>query len=99
MKYLRWFWAIVAILALGWIVAGFAASGNALEGTLATSGNATSQTAFEVGAAVGVGLSVTFFLCTGFPIFLLASLLYWRNGVGLKRDKQHKEQLEAISDG
>lgn len=38
-------------------------------------------------------LSLTFFLCTGLPVFLLAVILYWRNGVAIRSERQHAEML------
>lgn len=49
-----------------------------------------------VGATIGGGLGVAFFLCTGLPLLLIFGFLYWRNGVAMRRAKEHAETIEAL---
>lgn len=48
-----------------------------------------------IGASIGGGIGLTFFLCTGIPVFLFCAFLYWRNGVALRSERQHAERLAA----
>lgn len=94
---------ILALICLLWMCYGVFASSNAFSvvtsATVTPSGNLSAEDAAALrtaGAGIGAGLGLTVFLCTGGVPFVVFSLLSWRNGVGLKRDKQHKEQLDAL---
>lgn len=72
---------------------------NAVRQTVDQNPNAdgtTADAAFNAGAGIGGGLGVTFFACTGIPALLLFGLLSWRNGVGIKTEQRHREQIEAL---
>lgn len=104
MKFRSRLFAFLAFLAVLWMCYGVFGSSLALSNftdrpTPIPAGGLTSEqrtSAQNAGATVGAGLGLTFFACTGLPFFAVFSLLSWRNSVGLKRDKQHKEQLDAL---
>jgi ribose/xylose/arabinose/galactoside ABC-type transport system permease subunit len=86
----RFFW-FLAFVALMWIVYGLTVTGQAVDEVGATAVSSAEQ----AGVAVGAGLAMTTFMCTGLPFFFLFALLAWRNGVGLRTEKRHQEMLEA----
>ena len=101
MRILRWFWGIVVILSILWMGFGFYASSTAYTETV--EGNVEESEAYEAGAAIGAGIGLTVFFCTGIPFLLLGSILYWRNGVGMRRkveeqekERRHQEQLAMM---
>lgn len=102
MRILRWFWGILVLLSILWIVYGFSASSTAYSNTVENN-TAENEEAYEAGAAIGAGIGITFFLCTGIPVLLLSAILYWRNGVGMQRKKdaleterRHQEQMALM---
>ena len=98
MKFRKRLFYLFALLAIGWIIYGVAATGDAVNETV-TQGSAlrteSQQSATEAGAALGGGLSLIFFLCTGFPALLFFGMLGWRNSAGIVTERRHQEQLEA----
>ena len=99
------FFGLLALLSLAWIVYGFVATGNAASNVLSTpvaSGSDTvlskadAQAATNAGVALGTGLGLTVFACTGLPFLLVFGLLSWRNSVGLKTQKRHEETLDVM---
>ena len=69
---------------------------NSLGTPVATLDAKVAQGAKALGATVGGGLGVVFFLCTGLPFLLIFGFLYWRNGVAMRQEKQHAETIEAL---
>lgn len=103
MKFRSRLFGVLALLSLAWICYGvFTASSvasNMLSATVTPAGNLdaeTAQAARAAGVGIGAGIGLTFFLCSGLPLFVLFSLLSWRNSVGLRKEQMHREQLEAI---
>lgn len=99
MRFRQRLFMVLALMALAWIAYGFYVSANVYQRQTAeneTTISASQQGAAQAGTAIGTGIGLTFFLCSGLPFFVLFSLLSWRNGVGLKREQMHKEQLAAI---
>ncbi len=100
MKFRKRLFRLLALLALGWIVLGYFASGESL-GELKTDINTeyqseTQRDAAEAGAAIGTGIGFTgFFLCPGLLLLAVFGLLSWRNAVGLRNEKRHREMIEA----
>lgn len=103
MRFRSRLFGVFALLALGWLCYGLYASSAAFQqvttAPLPTSevlSEETRQAATTVGAGLGAGLGITFFLCTGgFPL-LLFGLLSWRNSEGLATERRHQEQLNAL---
>ncbi len=97
-RFWRNFWGVLTLLACGWITYGVILTSSAAS-KVSNSVNATSD-AERAGSAIGIGLgattSITFFLCTGLPLFLLAVILYWRNGVAIRTEQRHAEQLNVM---
>lgn len=89
---LFWFLAFIALL---WIAYGWSVSGNVYSNTIQQMGT----DAGRAGVAIGAGLGLTAFLCTGLPLFMFFALLAWRNGVGLRTEKRHQEMLDATRSG
>lgn len=93
-----WIWGILVLLSCGWIVYGIALSGQAFTavvGTPVPGVDAEIQAAGIVGAGLGAGAGVTFFLCTGGPVFLIALLFYVMTSGRIRREQQHAELLNA----
>lgn len=98
MRFRQIFFWILALLALGWIILGFATGSDVstqmyAENALET--DETMRTASDLGTTLGAGIGYTFFLCTGLPFLLLFSFLAWRNGVGLREERRHQELMAA----
>lgn len=87
---------VLAILALLFIIYGFAVSSNAFNAVVSTPVPASSADARTAGAAIGAGIASTTFLCMGSPFLVLFSLLAWRNRAGIRAEERHQEQLDAI---
>ena len=104
MKFRSRLFGVLALLALAWLCYGMFAYtsyfGTFLNrATPVPSGSLSSEdrTAIQnAGATIGTGVGMTFVLCTGLPLLALFGLLSWRNGVGLRKEQMHREQLEAI---
>jgi len=103
MKFRSRLFGALALLSPAWVCYGvFTASSVAstmLSATVTPATNLdaeTAQAARAAGVGIGAGIGLTFFLCSGLPLFVLFSLLSWRNGVGLRKEQMHREQLEAI---
>src|SRR5260370_17026039 len=93
-------WSILGTIVLLWLCGGsllfMTSAGNVSLTPAATSQylSATeAQAARSVGAAIGGGLGVTFFVCTGVPLVTLFALLAWRNRVGLITENRHQNQI------
>ena len=97
MQFRQWLFTLLAVVALGWIVLGLSATGNAfnqgVERNAALEG--VQQDAANTGTTIGAGLTTSFTLCTGLPLLLLFSFLAWRNAVGLREKKRHQELIQA----
>lgn len=63
------------------------------EGSLSSEERANIQAA---GTTIGTGLGIGIVLCTGLPFFALFALLAWRNSAGIRKERMHQEQLNAI---
>lgn len=88
---------ILAILALGWIALGFlSTSSYNAKRNLEVGAEVVERPGYQTGQAVGSTLALSFFLCSGIPAFTVFSLLAWRNGVGLRNQREHRELLETI---
>lgn len=92
-KMWRTIWGILTLLSIGWMCYGIMASSNAYGEVVSNS----SSDAYQAGAAIGAGLGLTFYLCSGVPFFLLFLILYWRNGVAITRAKEHAETINALN--
>jgi hypothetical protein len=104
---IRGFFGIIVLLSVGWLCLGFYATSQAYSETVAdiqaTPQSESLQSAGQAGAAIGTGLGLTFFLCTGIPIFLFSLIVYWQMGRSIRRDKdaadterRHQEELEIL---
>jgi hypothetical protein len=103
MKFRQRLFGFLALVSLAWVCYGVYASTNAFsavtQATVTPSGSLSAQDTAALrtaGAGIGAGIGLTVFLCTGGLPFIVFSLLSWRNGVGLTRERQHKEQIEAL---
>lgn len=76
---------LVLIIAIAWVATGLSASDTPTE-----------TEAEEAGQTIGQGIGVTLILCITIPLFGLLALLSWRNDVGLKTERRHQEQLDAV---
>lgn len=92
MRFRKRLFTALALLSILWIVGGFLISSDAYQETTQTSTDA----AYNTGAAIGAGAMSTLSLCSGLILLTVFSLLAWRNGVGLKAEQRHKEQLEVM---
>jgi hypothetical protein len=102
MKFRKNLFTVLAFLSLAFMAYGFLATGAAVDEVTSTAvptvegSDAETTTAFrDAGVAVGAGVSITIFLCIGFPFFVVFSLLAWRNSAGLKAERRHQELLAA----
>lgn len=88
---------VLALIALGWMALGvwststYNAKRNADVGA-----EVIERPGYQAGQAVGSGLALTFFLCTGLPLLLAFSLMAWRNSVGLANERRHRETIAAL---
>lgn len=105
MRFRKNLFSILALLSVLWIVFGFSVSSRAystvtsITPTPVTGSSLSAQDTANLraaGAGIGAGLGLTFFLCTGGLPFIVFSLLAWRNGVGLTRERMHREEIEAL---
>jgi parvulin-like peptidyl-prolyl isomerase len=100
MRFRMWLFSILALLSLGWIALGFSATSQVVS-DISKTAVPTSQylspedakAARDVGTAIGSTMSLGVFLCTGLPLLIVSSLLAWRNQVGIRSEKRHKEQI------
>ena len=97
MRFRQVLFTILALLALVWILFGISTTGQVVDNTVAESSRYGSSTAYQAGVAIGAGLGLTFFICTGLPFLVTFSLLAWRNGVGARNEQRHQEMIGAIS--
>jgi hypothetical protein len=95
---------VLAVLALLWVCGGsalFSSAASDVAQTPAPTIQGLSQQEANsyrgLGAAIGGGLGITFFACTGLPLALLFGLLAWRNSAGITNERRHREAL-AIQD-
>ena len=91
-RFWRTIWGILTLLSIGWICYGVYASSMAYS-------QVASQTTSEAGkggAAIGASIGLTGFLCIGVPLFILFAVLYWRNGVAIRRAYEHAEMMDAL---
>lgn len=85
-------WGVLTLLSVVWMCYGFVASSNAYSSVVSTN----TSDAYKSGAAIGATAGIGIFLCTGIPFFLLFVILYWRNGVAIRRAKDHAEMINAV---
>ena len=110
----RWIWGILTLASCGWIFYGISATGTAVNQVISTTPTAIVnaagtllptadpelvQAATAIGASIGGGLGLAFFLCSGIPLFLFFAFLYWRNGAAIRRAREHTETIDAIKAG
>lgn len=110
----RWVWGILTLMSCGWIVYGLSATSSAVTqvisitptvitnaaGTpLPTADPELVQAATVIGAGIGGSITIGIVLCTGVPLFLFFGFLYWRNGVAIRRAREHAETIDAIKAG
>lgn len=97
MRFRKWLFIVLALLALGWMVLGLSATSSAFQTGVARNAalEGVQQDAANTGTTIGAGLTSTFTLCTGLPLLLLFSFLAWRNAVGIREKKRHEELLQA----
>ena len=93
----RLFW-LLALLAMGWIIFGMMATGDAVSNSMDQSdltyeAGSIQRTAADTGTAIGAGISTAFVLCTGVPLFLIFAFMGWRNGVGYRQKIRHDELI------
>lgn len=84
-------WGILTLLSIGWVCYGITVTASAVNTTTDTV-NAQS-TAYQAGTAIGAGLSITVFLCTGIPLLLFFGFLYWRNGVAIREARRFNKSM------
>jgi hypothetical protein len=85
---------ILAVLALAWMALGFLSTSSYNTKRNVEVGAETSTSAgYQAGQVVGSGMVITFFLCTGLPALVTFSLLAWRNAVGLRNERMHREEV------
>lgn len=77
---------LTVVLAVAWMAAGVNESDKV----------ETTTEAEETGKEIGQGIGVTMIFCITLPFFALFMLLGWRNGVGLRNERRHQEQIEAL---
>lgn len=92
---IRNFFGVLVLLSIAWMVFGLFASGDAYT-EVTTENAATAESDLEIaageaGAAIGAGLGIIVFLCTGIPAFLFSLIIYWQMGRSIQRDKDQKE--------
>lgn len=90
---------VLALISLLYLVYGFTGLGKVTQESLedtAALNNSTERGAAQLGVGIGVTGVTLFLICTGLPMFFLFSLLAWRNGVGLRTEQRHQEQLAAL---
>lgn len=95
MRFRKWLFTILALLALGWIVFGMS-SVNEVRTKQLQSTEVQNSSAAQLGTEIGSGINTTIVLCPGVPLFFLFALLAWRNAVGLTNKKRHEEMLAAL---
>lgn len=102
----RWVWGILLLLSLLWICYGLTATGQAFSqvvsatptgqaNAIATADPQVVKAGTVIGASIGGGIGLAFFLCSGVPLALIFGLLYWRNGVAIRRAREHAEIINA----
>lgn len=94
--FFRGLWGILVLLSIGWMCVGFSVTSQSAQEVDAEYNDAQSEAASDLGVGVGASISLIFFVCTGLPAFLLSSVLYWRNGVKIREDKRHREQMDVL---
>lgn len=102
----RWVWGILLLLSLLWICYGLTATGQAVNQVISATptarpgGGPTADPTMlaagtAIGASIGGGIGLAFFLCSGLPLAFIFGLLYWRNGVAIRRAREHAELINA----
>lgn len=92
-RFWRAFWGILTLLSIAWMCYGLVFTSNVYSDVASTIDSDAGLVGATIGATAGMGI----YLCTGVPLFILFVILYWRNGVAIRRDKQHAEMLNVIS--
>lgn len=101
MRFRKYFFTILALISLAWIAYGLSVTGGAVESTSQGAdaryeAGSVERASATVGIGIGASLGLAFFLCTGLPFLLLFSFLAWRNNVGLRQERHHKEVMAAM---
>ncbi|GEM_PF-2380656 len=88
------FW-ILTTISLMYLCYGVTGTSAAVDSVVSQSTATTEaeQAGTAIGVAIGGGLGLAFFLCTGLPFFFIFALLAWRNGSGLRTERRHLEML------
>lgn len=95
MRFRKYLFTILTLLALGWIAFGCSAA-NQGTSNLLQSQRGQASTNYQAGVIIGGGISGTIVLCTGVPLFFLFALLAWRNSAGLTNKKRHEETIAVL---
>lgn len=99
MKFRMWLFRILAALTVLYVLVAASSAGE-----INTQSRAECERQFSTpsqielcmtGSDIGTGLGVTVVLCLGGFFFGIFALLAWRNGVGLRTQRQHEEMLAA----
>lgn len=98
MKFRSRFFGIFFILALLWLCLGSYLTSQAVVDVYATPapGGPNAQAARTIGIGVGMSISLSVVLCSGLPLAFLFGLLAWRNAVGLRSERRHRETIAAL---
>lgn len=91
-RFWRTIWGILTIISIGWMCYGLYAASTAYS----TVASKQTTEAGKGGAAIGASIGFTGVLCIGVPFFLLFVVLYWRNGVAIRRAEEHAETINAL---
>lgn len=91
-RFWRTIWGILTLLSMGWLCYGVYASTMAYNEVASK----TTSEAGKGGAAIGASIGLTGFMCIGVPLFILFAVLYWRNGVAIRRAYEHAEMMNAL---
>jgi hypothetical protein len=91
-RFWRTIWGVLTLLSMGWLCYGVYASTMAYNEVASK----TTSEAGKGGAAIGASIGLTGFLCIGVPLFILFAVLYWRNGVAIRRAYDHAEMMNVL---
>lgn len=103
MKFRMWLFRILAALTVIYVLVAASSAGEInTQSRAECEQQYTTQTqinACMTGTDLGTGLGVTVVLCIGGFFFTIFALMAWRNGVGLRTQRQHAELLAAQKGG
>jgi hypothetical protein len=90
MTFRKRLFAVLAVICLVWMIYVIAFYG----------GGGAENEALSAEANTGLNaVAGSVWLCITLPFFALFSLLAWRNSVGLRSERQHREHIEALAKG